>query len=301
MTAFVVVNPHAGNGRTRRNWPAIRDGLAGAFPSMQVAESRGRGETAHLVRAALRDNHFDIIVVGGDGTLNEAVNGFFEGGAPVTPEAVLGFVATGRNNNFARNFDSEPGYGASIARLKKSHIRRIDIGRLSCLSLTGEPLTRYFINAASLGLPARIVRRDGLLGSRLAFAARGLISLIGWHSPQLRLIADRLYDEIAGITMVAIANGRWMADGRVLAPAADLSDGKFDITIAGGIPRRQMLCSLIAFDASMPQLRTVRAARLTAAPTLDTNERIEIETDGESAGLLPATFEILPSALNLRV
>jgi diacylglycerol kinase (ATP) len=169
-------------------------------------------------------------------------------------------------------------------------------------------MTRYFVNVASFGLSARIARRTnrpGLFGGRLAFAVRALLSLIGWRSPRLRLIADPGYDEIAGITLVAIANGRWFAAGRKVAPAADLSDGKFDIVIAGGVPRRWILKALAAFGGALspsaPDIRAVRAARFTAAPTLDTQERIEIETDGESAGLLPATFEILPSALNLRV
>jgi YegS/Rv2252/BmrU family lipid kinase len=303
MTAYVVVNPRAG--RTSRDWPAIREGLTDAFPLMQVAESRGRGDTARLVRAALQDGHLDIVVVGGDGTINEAVNGFFEQGRPLSPEAVLGFVATGRTNDFARNFDPEPNFSASIARLKKSHIRRIDVGRLSCLSLEGQPLTRYFLNAASFGLGARIAQqanRAGPLAERMGFAIRAALSLIGWRSPRLRLIADQLYDEIAGITMVAIANGRWFAGGRELAPAADLCDGKFDIVIAGGMPRRKMLKRLFSLaNPTGMDLRAVRAARFTAAPTLDTGERIEIETDGESAGLLPATLEILPAALNLRV
>lgn len=311
MTAFVVVNPRAGNGRTGRDWPQIRDSLESAFPRMHVALSHGRGQTTQLVRAALRDGHLDIIVVGGDGTINEAVNGFFEQGAPVSPDAVLGFVASGTDSDFARSLGIASNYQASIARLEKSHIRKVDVGRLSCLSLQGEPLTRHFVNVASFGLSARIARTANrsrfarLLGNRFAFAAHAILSLIGWRSPRLRLIADQGYDEIAGITMVAVANGRWSGAGMNVAPAANLSDGKFDVMVAGGAPRRRMLKTLAGLRGgaflSGPEVRVVRAARFTAAPTLDTMGQVDIETDGESAGVLPATFEILPSAIKLRV
>jgi diacylglycerol kinase family enzyme len=132
-----------------------------------------------------------------------------------------------------------------------------------------------------------------------------MLAVAHWHSPRLRLIADRAYDEIAGVTQVAVANGRRFGASPELAPAADLSDGKFDIVIAEGIARRFLLPRVIGLPGPewLPDsaLRRVRAARLTAAPTLDTEGPVEVETDGESAGLLPATFEILPSAINLRV
>jgi len=308
MTAFVLVNPRSANGRTARFWPAIQLGLQDAFPQMEVAWSTGRGHATQLVRQALRDGHLDIVVVGGDGTLNEAVNGFFEQGVPVSPDAVLGFVASGSKSDFARTLDLQPGYAASLARLRKSHIRRIDVGRVSCLSLRGEPLNRYFLTAASFGLTGRILRSasGSLLASLLdrSFAARMLLALPGWRSPHLRLMADQAFDEIAGVTMVAVANGSWFGGGLHVAPDAQLADGKFDIVVVGGARRRDVSRTFAAIrdgvHLSARAVRVVRAARLTAAPTVETGQPVEIETDGEAAGLLPATFEILPGALNLR-
>ena len=309
MTAFVIVNPAAGHGRARKLWPAIRDEMQSAFPDLTMVESQGRGHSSRLAREALRQGCLNIIAVGGDGTINETVNGFFEDGVPISPEAVLGFVAAGTQNRFARHFAIAP--ENSVARLRKSRVRRIDIGRLTCLSRQGEPLQRHFINAASFGLSARIAgagnraRFSRLLGDKQALKAQAALAAARWHSPRLRLIADRTYDEIAGVTLVAVANGRWFGAGQSLASAADPSDGKFDIIIAEGLPRRLLLPRMIGLPGPewLPRsaLRQVRAARLTAAPTLDTEGPVEVETDGESAGLLPATFEILPSAINLRV
>ena len=303
MTAFVVVNPNAGN--TRREWPKIKAALEGAFPLMQVAHSQTRGETARLVRTALKDGHLDIIAVGGDGTINEAVNGFFENGAAVAPDAVFGFVSSGRAGDFRRTFGIKPGYEAAIARLKQSRIHRLDVGHVSCLSLKGAPVGRYFVNVASLGLSGRAaaaMNRARLL-SIFGPAFHALVALMFSRPQRVRLFTDNGFDEIAGISDVVVANGRWFGGGLRIAPEAEPGDGLFDIVVMAGASRRRILKALRqARGGAAPAipLRQVRAAHLTAAPTLDTHGAVYVECDGESVGLLPATFQILPGAINLR-
>jgi YegS/Rv2252/BmrU family lipid kinase len=308
MTAFVIVNPNSANGRTRQDWPKIQPELEKLFPLMQVAESHARGEAARLVRAALRDGHLDVIAVGGDGTINEVVNGFFENGAPISPDAVLGFIASGNDCDFRRTFGIKPGHEAGLARLKQSRIHRLDVGHVACLSPQGEAVSRYFVNVASFGLSGRVAARLNrarlahLFGRRLAFAFHAGRTLLGWHPQRVRLITDGNYDEIAGITDVAVANGRWFAGGLKVAPTAEPGDGKFDIVVMGGAPRRRLMQALRALrgGGADPALRLVRATKLVAAPIAETRGPVEVESDGESVGLLPATFQILPGAINLR-
>jgi diacylglycerol kinase family enzyme len=304
MTAFVVVNPRAGN--TGRDWPRIKPALESAFPLMQVAESRARGQTAQLVRAALKDGHLDIIAVGGDGTINEAVNGFFENGVPVSSDAVFGFVSSGAQCDFRRSFGIKPGYEAGIARLKQARIRRLDVGHVACVSPKGEPVSRYFVNVASFGLSGRVaarLNRDGI--ARLfGFGFQTAMALLFWRPKRVRLFTDTGYDEIAGITEVAVANGRWFGGGLRVAPKAEPGDGLFDIVVMAGAPRWRIHKALKTWRGGNPPLgialRQVRATHLTAAPTVETHGAVFVETDGESVGLLPATFEILPGAINLR-
>jgi diacylglycerol kinase (ATP) len=308
MTAFVIVNPKAANGRTGRDWPKIKSGLESLFPLMQVAQSHARGETARLVRTALKDGHLDIIAVGGDGTINEAVNGFFENGAPVSPDAVFGFVSP--HGDFRRTFGIPAGYEAAIARLKQARVHRLDVGHVICLSLRGEPVSRYFVNVASFGLSARVAARVNrariarLFGGAFASAYHGVAALAGWHAQRVRLFTDAGYDEIAGIANVAVANGRWFGGGVRVAPGAEPGDGQFDVVVMGGAPKRRIFSLLRAWRRGSPPpetlVRRVRATHLTAAPTVDTHGAVLVETDGESAGHLPATFQILPGALNIR-
>jgi diacylglycerol kinase family enzyme len=275
---------------------------------MQVVQSRARGETTRLVRTALKEGHLDIIAVGGDGTINEAVNGFFENGAPVSPDAVFGFIAPG--GDFRRTFGIQASYEGAIARLKQSHIRRLDVGHVACLSLKGQPVSRYFVNVASFGLSGRVAARVNrariarAFGGGFAFAFHAAAALLGWRPQRVRLFTDTDYDEIAGITNVAVANGRWFGGGFRVAPGAEPGDGQFDIVVMAGTTRRRIIALLRSWRGgaalSDAQLRRVRASHLTAAPTVDTHGAVFVETDGESAGLLPATFHILPGALNIR-
>src|SRR5579862_8878901 len=146
MSAFVVVNPRSGNGRTGREWKAIEPMLAGAFPRMSVAFTQARREATMLVRDALREGHHEIVAVGGDGTINEAVNGLFDANGPITPDAVFGFITSGTDGDFRKTFGLAPDYIAAIARLRQAPVQRIDIGRLSCLSVDGRSIVRYFAN-----------------------------------------------------------------------------------------------------------------------------------------------------------
>lgn len=294
MTALALFDP----GEAKRDRPRITAALEDVFPSLSVAAAAEPGQAARRVRAALHDGHLDIIAVGGDRLINAALNGFFERGHPVAPEAVLGFI--GIESDIGRGFGIAPGWQAGIAHLRQAHIRKVDIGRVACLSAAGEPVTRCFLGAASFGLSARIAARKGSARFALARQLHILAALAGWHECRVRLIAPGSggYDEIAGIASVTVANARY-GGGAELAPDARPNDGLFDLVVTGG--GRAAMARALMSGAPPEGARRLRTARLMAAPTLDTDGPVPVETDGDYAGVLPATFEIYPNAINLRV
>ena len=277
MTAFVVFNPNSAGGRTGRDWKEIEDALERIFPLMSFFVTTGAGQAAHMVRDALRDGHMEIIAVGGDGTINEALNGFFERGAAVMPDATFSFVHSGHDSLLCRRFNIAPGWQAGVAHLARARIHKTALGKVACISGNGEPVTRFFLGGASFGLTASTARALGrariarLFGHRFAHAWHRFLARLAWHPTRVRLMAPG-YDEIAGISSVSLATH---------------GDG-FAMTVLDGRGR--------ADDA-----RALRTTRLTAAPTLDTHAPVDVETDGESAGILPATFEICPASVNLRI
>ena len=277
MTAFVVFNPNSAGGHTGHDWREIEEALERIFPLMSFFVTTAPGQAAHMVRDALQDGHLEIIAVGGDGTINEALNGFFHHGRAVAPDAVFNFVHSGHDSALCRRFGIQPGWQAGIAHLSRARIHKTDIGRVSCLSAEGVPLTRYFLAEAGFGLSASLARSLGqaritrLLHHDLATELHRFWARLRWRGTRVRLMADN-YDEIAGIASVSVTPAKGMLDMRLL-DAADRPD----------------------------ESRSFRTLRLTAAPTLDTASAVEVECDGESAGILPASFDVYPGAINLRI
>jgi YegS/Rv2252/BmrU family lipid kinase len=310
MSAFVVVNPRSGSGRTAREWKSTETALEALYSQMSVAFTRSRGEATTLVRAALREGHHEVIAVGGDGTINEAVNGFFDQHGAVSPDAVFGFVTSGTGGDFRKSFGIEAGIDAGIAHLKKAHIRPIDVGRVACVTSRGEPVVRYFINIASFGMSGVIVdsvnraKIAKLFGGSFAFAFHSTVGALRYKDRPVRLIAGE-FDAITPISTVAIANGRYFGGGMMVAPNAGTDDGVFDVIVMGGGSRSQTIADLKLIytgdHLNNPNVKVVRSDKVVAVPVAETRGKaVLIETDGESAGRLPATFEILPRALNLR-
>jgi YegS/Rv2252/BmrU family lipid kinase len=310
MSAFVIVNPHSASGKTRRDWRSLEPALASVYPYMSVAFTRRRGEATALVAAALREGHSEIVAVGGDATMNEAVNGFFDAEGSVSPDAVLAFIASGAESDFKQAF-GVPESGDPISLLKHAHIRPIDVGRARFLSKEGVPRTRYFANIASFGLSGLIVDRvnrspiSGLFGPGFSFGLQSILALTRYRGRAVRLIVDSVFDEIVNISTVAVANGRVFGAGMQVAPEAQPDDGQFDVVIINNGPAAQMLADLKLITSgehlSNPNVRLIRGRRVVAAPVAETRGRpVLIETDGACVGRLPATFEILPRALNVR-
>jgi len=311
MSAFVVVNPRSASGRTKRDWQYISRALATSFPNFEFAFTRQRGDAPKLVREALSGGHQEIIAIGGDGTINEAVNGFFDAGGPTAPDAVFGFISSGTGGDFRKSFDIEAGLAEGLSRLVSSGIRRVDIGRVSCLGRGGVRVVRHFVNIASFGLSGLVVdsvnraKAAKLFGGTFAFAFHSALAMLFFRPRGVRIMLDTGFDEIASVSTVAIANGKYFGGGMRVAPNAAVDDGLFDVVIIGAGERRQNLAGIRQIykgeHLANPAVRVMRARKLVAAPISENGSHpVFVETDGENAGMLPATFEILPGALNLR-
>jgi diacylglycerol kinase (ATP) len=311
MTAFVVVNPRSGGGRTGCEWSQIEHALSAVYPRMSIGFTQKRGHATALVRHALSEGHQEIVAIGGDGTINEAVNGLFDANGPRAPDAVFAYVTSGTGGDFRKSFGIEAGTDSAIRRLKTAAIHACDVGRVSCLTAHGEPTIRYFINIASFGMSGVIVdsvnraRIAKMFGGSFAFAFHSAAAMLRYRNTPIRILVDGKDDEIATISTVAIANGVYFGGGMRVAPDAKPDDGLFDVVVMGGSPRGQSLAKMkllyTGAHVNEPHVHVLRGRRVVVAPVAETRGRpVLIETDGESAGRLPATFEILPRALNLR-
>jgi len=302
--SVVIVNPASGAGATGRRWNRIAKLLRSSLGNFEHVVTQAPSEATTLSRAALLDGFEMVVAVGGDGTLNEVVGGFFDGSSAVAPEAVLGVVALGTGCDFGRTIGSLD-LESACARLGGRQTRSIDVGLAQFTGHDGAPTMRIFINVLSFGasgLVAHLVSpRLKALSGQLAFTLATLRALAIYRDLTVIFEFDDMPPRSLAITNCAFGNGRFFGAGMQVAPAAQLDDGEIDVTIWSGfgltdfIRKRHTL-----YDGS--HVREPGTQVLRTRCTIATSEsKVLLELDGESVGRLPMQLKVLPGALRLKV
>jgi diacylglycerol kinase (ATP) len=300
----VIVNPASAAGATGRRLGRIAKLLRSSLGDFEQVVTRRPGEATTLSRAALREGFEMVVSVGGDGTLNEVVGGFFDGSAAIAPQAVLGVVALGTGRDFGRMLD-QTDLESACARLAGRKTRSIDVGIARFTGHDGAPATRIFINVASFGcggLVAHLVSpRLKTVSGKLAFTLATMRALAAYRDQVVTLEFDELPPRSLAITNCAFGNGRFFGAGMQVAPAAQLDDGEFDVTIWSGFrlmdfvrKRHTLYDGSHVREPGVEVLRTRRTIATSASTVL-------LEVDGESVGRLPAQLDVLAGAVKLKV
>jgi YegS/Rv2252/BmrU family lipid kinase len=306
MRTFLVVNPQSANGETGRRWPEIQaQVLRVVGGAAEHAFTERPMHAATLAARALQDGYRQIVVVGGDGTINEVVNGFFQvpGGPPA--DASLSLVPRGTGGDFRRTFDLDGGLREACRRLQKEAVSPLDVGRVRFTATDGSQAERYFVNVASFGVSGRVDRAvnetSKALGGRFSFFVASVKALSRWRDQTVRVRVDGGPEEALRITTLAVANARYFGGGMMVAPQADPCDGLFDVTVWSGYRLKDFaLKSRSIYDGTHIRwsgTRTFRCQTLEAT----SGEEVLLDVDGEQPGRLPARFDLLPRALHLRV
>jgi YegS/Rv2252/BmrU family lipid kinase len=305
----MVVNPRSAAGATARHFDSVSRAVRDAVGDCAHAFSERPMHATEITREALRAGHDLIIAVGGDGTCNEVVNGFFEPARPgeparaIRPGAAFAVVPRGTGGDLRRSLKLDDHLLRSAARLKGTPVPT-DVGRCDFIDDEGRPVSRFFINVGEVGVGAKVVEiandSSKALGGKLSFMLASLRALASWHDLSLSVSFDGAAAEDMQVTTIAIANGRYFGGGMMVAPEALLDDGLFHVTIWTGFGLIDfVLKSGTMYDGTHVKLkgtrtRTARSVRIESA-----DAEAAIECDGERLGGLPATFTLVPKALQL--
>lgn len=306
---FVVVNPSSAKGSTGRRWAqlaeAIRQGLGGPF---EQAWTAGPGDATALTRRALAEGFELIVSVGGDGTNNEVVNGFFdEHGRAVAPEAVFAHVPSGTGGDFRKTIGIGTDPRTGTVRLGGRRTRRIDVGRATFTGHDGREVSRCFLNITSFGIGGlvdRYVNRSRKrLGGKLSFFLAALQAMVAYRNQPIRLRLDDGPTQEVRINNVAVANGQFFGGGMRVAPEAALDDGWFDVVGLGDLTTLEYIALAGSIyqgrHIGRPKITHARARVVTAEP-LGADQEVLVDMDGEQPGRLPIRLELLPGALRLK-
>lgn len=306
IKTFIIVNPQAGNGACGRRWPLLVQSIHDAIGRFDYGFTNGCGAGAVLAQEAVAAGFRRIIAVGGDGTLNEVINGLYDARHDAfAPDVIVGAIPMGSGIDFWKNVGLPEYAKDAIARLAARKTRRIDAGvaRLHCLD--GKPTTRVFCNVGDVGLGGETVDR----AKKLPDVGKGKINyLIGavqafwqWESVPMTITLDGARVTTPPLIIALIANGAYCGGGMQIAPHARPDDGVWDFITIEQVQRWQMLELLPKLYAgtlmSHPAVHT-RTAREIA---IRADFPLKVTLDGEVAGILPAKFSIRPKALTVQI
>lgn len=307
MGSFVIVNPASGGGRARSRWPRLSRLLRDAIGPFDHAMTARPGEATAMARAAIEGGCELVVAVGGDGTVNEVVNGFAGAGGQISRKCAFAAVPCGTGSDFVRGLGPGTGAERAIEILAKHGERLIDVGRTDFDAGEGTGGSRLFVNVASFGLSGTICRnmslapRSRVLPLRLTFLVETLAALRSFQPVPVRLTIDDTVIE-RQITLVAVANGRCFGAGMLIAPQADMQDGQFDIIVLKVISKSRLIGNIAKVYSgnhlALPEIEVYRGSRIKAEFVAGKGgPPAYAETDGESAGQLGCTISLLPQAL----
>ncbi len=315
---LIIVNHVAA--KARRAWPLVHTRLRDAGISFDMHETTHAGDATERTRSAIHQGYRTIAVLGGDGTLSEAAQGFFEfrseSTQSINPLAALAVLPAGTGDDFARGLRGQRAplndwIQTLIAHLQTqhhTHIRTVDV-----ISGRSNNFTQPFIslNASTLGIGgetgARVAAQGGFMRrfsgeTRFLFAAATSVAM--WRERRVRVIVDEEALADGPMNLVAVANNAYAGAGMMLSPKATIDDGKLDVVIATGLSRTNVIRELPRLHSgghvANPKVRIAQGtyARI---ETFSEDDALLIEADGNVRGRTPADYRVLPAALRFVV
>lgn len=301
----VIVNPQAANGRTARVWKTLRPRAEAVLGALRVLETHAPGHATELTRAALDQGCRTLIAVGGDGTLNEVVNGFFANDKPVAADAGLGLIPQGSSSDFRRTLAIPLEEAAALEVIRRGATRKLDVMDVRFQTVDGLTARRFGLNITSFGMggavAARANRSSKVLGGRLSFQLATVLTTLGFRGRSVRLQLDDQEPREVTISHIAAGNGQYHGAGMQVCPQAVVDDGRLDVTVIRYLSPFEVLRSFpILYNGRIyehPKVELQRATRLAATA----DELTLIEIDGEAVGRLPVEISVLPRALTFYV
>lgn len=302
-SALVVVNPAARRGGAGRGWPKLEARIRRYLPEAAVVFTECPGDATRLVRAGLDRGVDHVVAVGGDGTVNEALNGFVAGDVAAAG-VTLSPIPAGTANELCRALgllrDDEAAFRALAGRER----RVIDMIRVDCAGLDGRPVRRYGYLTASFGAAAEISFRTSAsrflkkLGGRFSYFAVTIMVTLTYQHRQVRLAVDDGSAETLTLYAGLCCNAPNGGGGMILAPMAKMDDGTLDLVTFGDIARSDILLQKPSWlfegrHIEHPKVSVRHGRRFHVEADAETL----VDLDGETVGRLPATVTVLPRAL----
>lgn len=299
---MVIVNPNAGNGKGQKDWSVISSFLNSAAVEYVHKFTERRHHAIELTSAAISEGFRKFIGVGGDGTMNEIVNGIYSQNEIATESFTIGMIPVGTGNDWGRLFGIPNDYAKAIDVVSRGTTTLHDAGLLYYYHGTVRE-KRYFINIAGLGFDALVVKRTNIQKdrgrvSKMAYMWNLLRSLLSYKYTSTEVVIDG--EKVINDTFtISLGIGKYSGGGMRQTPHAVYNDGLFDVTIIQMMRKGEIIRNLkrlyngTVYDH--PKIKWYRGREI----KIDSDPLIHVEVDGESLGHSPIEFQIIRESINV--
>ena len=289
-----LVNPASANGKTGKRWPDIARAAHAAGLRGEAIFSERPGQLGELAREAADEGASLLVVVGGDGTVHEVVNGIAG-----REDVELALIPRGTGWDFARTHGIPKKLGDAIRIALEGTARPFDLGRA-----TYDSGADWFANIASVGMSGAVAAKANAttkaLGAKFSYLLALGTVFARWKNVHLRVRVDDIErDALMEDTIVAV--GRYLAGGMMITPEAEPDDGLFDVLLIGDVTKTELVRVMpkIYRGTHLPHPKGELLRGRTV--TIEADEPLPVQLDGEQPGTTPVRFEIVPAAIRLRV
>lgn len=300
---FVIVNPNAGRRKGEKDWLEIARLLNEAGIEFTNIFTEHKDHAVKLTRKYIETGFKNIIVVGGDGTLNEVVNGVFLQKHCPTTHITLAMIPVGTGNDWCRMFGIPLSYKQAIGFITRGKTFLQDAGKVTFFSSDSLRKTRYFINMAGMGYDALVAKKTNLLKESgkirpFSYLLNMLTSLFSYHTAESIITFGGETIESSVFSM-SVGICQYNGGGMKQAPNAIPDDGLFDLTIITKVTKFEVFKNIKKlFDGTfihLPQVSTYTADKI----AIESTQPLFLEVDGESLGNTPFQFEVVPLCIKV--
>jgi YegS/Rv2252/BmrU family lipid kinase len=294
LSTVFLVNPASANGKTGKRWPQIARAAHEAGLRGEAVFSERAGQLADLAREAADEGATLLVVVGGDGTVHEVVNGIAG-----RDGVELALIPRGTGWDFARTHEIPKRLGDALRVARDGVARPFDLGRATYAG--GEA---WFANIASVGMSGAVAAKANAttkaLGAKTSYLMALGVVFARWKNVQLTVSVDG--ERRSGLMEdVIVAVGRYLAGGMMITPDAEPDDGLFDVLLIGDVTKAELVRVMPKIYRGThlphPKGEVLRGGSV----TIDAESPLPIQLDGEQPGTTPVRFETVPAAIRLRV
>jgi diacylglycerol kinase (ATP) len=302
-----IINPASGFGATKRHLKAITREIHAQRSDAKISLTHHSLHAISLTKEALEKGYERIVVIGGDGTLNEVVNGFFDHkDRIINKDATLALVASGSGSDFIRSLGGKRSLSEAVDRALNGAVHACDLGFVEAHDANKELVRRYFINVSSFGLSGMVAGNMRTISRRFGSTAAYFLSttkaIRAFEAPVIALSDHEGREKtIERCSLVSVANGRFYGSGMMIAPEAKIDDGLFDVVTIKDLNVPFFLKNgYKVYQGKHLNLDNVSVSRVKSCTARSLDRRpVYIETDGELFAELPARYSIKAQAINL--